>query len=114
MIKEGKNLLVKLAEIGRAKRSTSYLSSILPFKHFFNKKGRLIAKDLDEPDGKWNRREVLSRCLLLSAVLEQGPDIVGVDLMLTKVVNDLYKQEIRIFHRPLDFFKEIGEIGRAH
>lgn len=108
MIKEGKNLLVKLAEIGRAKRSTSYLSNILPFKHFFNKKGRLIVKDLDEPDGKWNRREVLSRYLLLSAVLEQGPDIAGVDLMLTKVVNDLYKQEIRIFHRPLDFFKEIG------
>ncbi len=28
--------------------------------------------------------------------------------MMVKVVNNLYKKEVRIFHRPLDFFKEIN------
>ncbi|MEW6041724.1 MAG: hypothetical protein AB1633_09400 [Elusimicrobiota bacterium] len=32
----------------------------------------------------------------------------GVRKLLVGVINELYKKEIRVLHRPLDFFKEIG------
>ncbi|MEW6410475.1 MAG: hypothetical protein AB1488_10280 [Nitrospirota bacterium] len=81
---------------------------MFPFKHYFDNTGNLIKNDLDEIDGLWTRREILARYLLVSAVLDQGPDIEGVRLLLKDVVNTLYKKEIRIFHKPLDFFKELG------
>ncbi len=46
--------------------------------------------------------------MLVSAVLDQGPDLEGVRLLLKNVVNSLYEKEVRIFHKPLDFFKELG------
>lgn len=107
-MEKSKYLLIRLAKIGRDRSTSLSLNQIQPFKHFFNKKGTLLTKELDEPDGRWTRREILARYLILSAVLDQGPDIGGIHLMLTKVINELYKQEIRIFHRPVDFFKEIG------
>jgi hypothetical protein len=55
---------------------------------------------------------------LLNSVLEQGPDIEGVEELVRKVVNSLYEKEIRILHKPLDFFKELGisidEILKKH
>jgi len=107
-MKDIKKLIIKIAEIGKKKRSKSALNNIQPFKHFFNGDGRLLIDKLDAMDGPWNRRELLARCLLLSAVLDQGPDMEGVRSMVVKVINELYRKEIRIFHRPLDFFKEIG------
>lgn len=107
-MEKNKYLLIRLAKIGRARSTSLSLNQIQPFKHFFNKKGALLTKELDELDGRWTRREILARYLMLSAVLDQGPDSGGINLMLTKVINELYKQEIRIFHRPIDFFKEIG------
>ncbi|MBI4245292.1 MAG: hypothetical protein HY606_14480, partial [Planctomycetes bacterium] len=32
----------------------------------------------------------------------------GLRQMFIRVTNELYRHEIRIFHRPLDFFKELG------
>ncbi len=63
---------------------------------------------MDDRDGGCTRRELLLRMLLLNAVLDQGPDIDGVREMMVRVVNNLYEKEVRIFHRPLDFFKEIN------
>ena len=55
-----------------------------------------------------DKREIVARYLLLNAVLDQGPDVIGVRGLLKDVTNNLYKNEIRIFHRPLDFFKELN------
>ena len=103
-------LLKNIAKIGKRIRSKPNLKKIEPFEHFFDKKSRILYNDLDKNDGRWNRREILTRYLLLSAVLDQGPEIGGVRLMTTKVINNLYRDEIRIFHRPIDFFKEIGVV----
>ena len=102
------NLLIEIAKIGRERQSRPFLSEIQPFKHFLDKRGELLINELDIQDGAWTRREILARYLLLSAVLDQGPDMEGVRRMVTDVVNELYRKEIRIFHRPLDLFKEIG------
>ena len=103
-----KNLLIKIAKIGKEKKSGPSLSNLQPFKHFLNQKGELLINELDVQDGAWTRREILARYLLLSAVLNQGPDMDGVYRMVSDAVNEFYKKEVRIFHRPLDFFKEIG------
>ncbi len=63
---------------------------------------------MDEYDGKFTRREILSRYLLVSVVLDQGPDITGVRDLFSMVTTELYREEIRIFHKPVDFFKELG------
>jgi len=102
------NLLIEIAKMGKEKKSRPFLSEIQPFKHFLDEKGDLLINELDVQDGAWTRREILARYLVLSAVLDQGPDMEGVRRMVTDVINELYKKEIRIFHRPLDFFKEIG------
>lgn len=70
---------------------------------------RIKVDELDDTDGSnITRRELLTRFLLLNAVIDQGPDIVGVRNLLVNVTNDLYSREIRFLHRPLSFFQELG------
>jgi len=101
-------LLTTIAEIGRGNPSRPNLSRVTPFNHFLDKNNNLILNDLDKLDGPWSRREIVSRFLLLNAVLDQGPDTEGVRRLLIDVINRLYQREVRILHRPLDFFKELG------
>ena len=105
-----KELVFKIAEVGNERQiiDAPNLRDIEPFKHFFDMKGNLNLKDLDSMDGAWTRREVLTRYLLLNVVLDQGPDIPGVRELLKNVTNALYRKEIRIFHKPLDFFRELN------
>ncbi len=98
----------KIAKIGKLHKRIPPVHEVEPFKHYFTKNGKIIYEDLDEHDGKFTRREILTRYLLVGVVLDQGPDIEGVRELLKKVTTYLYRQEIRIFHRPLDFFRELG------
>ena len=102
-----KDLVVAIAQVGSSNRLDPPIHRITAFNHFFTN-GVLDEKHLDKLDGCCTRRELLLRMLLLNAVLDQGPDIEGVRDMLVKVVNNLYEREVHIFHRPLDFFKEIN------
>lgn len=106
--KQGQELLIAIAKIGRKHFAKPDIHLIEPFNHFFDKNKNLIIDELDKQDGPWTRRELITRFLLLNAVLDQGPDIEGLRQMLIKVTNELYEKEIRILHRPLDFFKELG------
>jgi len=94
-----------ISDLGRNSRDVPTLYKVEPFKHYFSKEGKLRYDELDEYDGGFTRREILVRYLLLSVVLDQGPDMKGVRKLLEDVSSYLYRQEIRIFHRPLDFFK---------
>ncbi len=42
----------------------------------------------------------MTRYLLVNAVLDQGPDMMGVRELLKRVTTGLYRREIRIFHHP--------------
>jgi len=105
-----KELVFKIAEIGNGRQviDAPNLKDIEVFKHFFDRDGNLKLGDLNSIDGAWTRREVLTRYLLLNVVLDQGPDIPGVRELLKNVTNALYRKEIRIFHKPLDFFRELN------
>ncbi len=102
------NLAKKIAEIGKKHKELPPLSEVEPFKYYFTKDGKIKYDELDEYDGKFTRREILARYLLLNVVLDQGPDMTGVRELLKMVTTTLYRQEIRIFHKPIDFFKEFG------
>ncbi len=108
IIKQEQEFLITIAKIGRKYGAKPDIHLIEPFNHFFDNNKNLIIQELDKQDGPWTRRELIARFLLLNAVLDQGPDIEGLRQMLIKVTNELYKKEIRIFHRPLDFFKELN------
>lgn len=99
-------LLSVIAEVGRANPSKPDLQAVEIFQHYFDGAGGL--KDLDKRDGACSRRELLVRYLLLNAVLDQGPDTTGVRMLLGRVTNELYRQEVRFLHRPENFFKELG------
>ena len=101
-------LIGEIADVGLAYPLSPPLRDIKPFAGFFDSAGNLIRDRLDERDGGGTRRELIARALLLCAVLDQGPDIEGVRLLLMRVTNRLYDDEIRIFHRPLDFFRELN------
>ncbi|OIO74602.1 MAG: hypothetical protein AUJ85_05200 [Elusimicrobia bacterium CG1_02_37_114] len=105
---KSQKLLTTIAEIGREYSAKPDIHLIDPFNHFFDKNKNLILNELDKQDGPWTRRELITRFLLLNAVLDQGPDIEGLRQLLIKVTNELYQREVRILHRPLDFFKELG------
>lgn len=107
-VKRNKELIIKIAEIGRRYSTPPSLKEVFPFEHYCDSNGNLIRENLNKNDGLWTRREVVTRYLLVQAVLDQGPDMEGVGLLLKEVTNSLYQKEIRIFHRPLDFFKELG------
>ncbi|MGC9173879.1 hypothetical protein [Athalassotoga sp.] len=98
-------LVFEIAKIGKSNKTFPPIKEVKPFHHFFID-DRI--HELNELDGPWTRREIVARYLLLNAVLDQGPDVIGVRELLKDVTNNLYKNEIRIFHRPLDFFKELN------
>lgn len=81
------------------------LKSIAPLSNYFDATGNVILSKLDVRDGGVTRREAMLRMLLLSAVIDQGPDIEGVRRLAVDVLNDLYLNEVRVLHRPLDFFE---------
>jgi len=102
-----KNLLLKIAEVGKQNASVPLIQDLFPFHHYFDNDGRVIENQLSENDGLWTRREILTRFLFLQAVLDQGPDIIGIRQLLKDVTNNLYKNGVHVLHEPLDFFKEI-------
>ena len=110
-------LVAAIARVGLGAALPPPIDQAHPFKHFFTN-GELDRGGLDARDGRCTRRELLTRMLLLNAALDQGPDIKGVRGMMTQVINDLYEREVRIFHTPLDFFKEVdisvSQLQAAH
>lgn len=101
-------LVRKIAEVGAENSSTPVLNDIEPFAAYLLPDGSIDQANLDRRDGACTRREVLVRFLLLSAVIDQGPDIVGVRRLLAQVINSLYRAEIRPLHSPLSFFAHLG------
>lgn len=107
-MKDTESLVQAVAKVGLEHPLSPPVEDIRPFEHFLNDRGALDAAQLDVRDGGCTRREIVARFLLLCAVLDQGPDIEGVRLLLSRVLNHLYEKEIRILHRPLDFFRELN------
>jgi len=102
------NITYEISKIGRS-NGFDYpnLANINPFKNFFN--GEFLNhNELDTLDGSYTRRELLTRYLILNAVLDQGPDVKGVRILLEKVTNTLYRRGITIFHDPIKFFSNMG------
>lgn len=71
-------LTERLAKLGQKNRDIPSFYDIEPFKHFHSNDGKLKTDELDEYDGKFSRREILTRYLLVNVVLDQGPDMAGV------------------------------------
>jgi len=101
-------IVKKLSELGRENRDVPALYEVEPFRHYFSREGQLKYDELDTYDGGFTRREILTRYLLVNVVLDQGPDMLGVRELLKNVTTSLYRRETRIFHRPVEFFKELG------
>jgi hypothetical protein len=99
-----------LVEVGRKYKEKPPLNEVEPFKHYFFTTGNLKYESLDEFDGTFTRREIIARYLLLNVVLDQGPDIKGVRELLKNVTSNLYRQGIRIFHEPSEFFRNINTV----
>ena len=100
-------IVLQIARIGRDHPAVPPLDQVEPLEHYFAN-GALHASGLDKRDGCCTRREVLTRFLLLLAVLDQGPDITGLRDMLIRMTNALYRREVRFIHRPEDLFQSIG------
>ncbi len=103
------SLIGRVAQEGQNHPSAPSLAAVEIFKNLLNRRGEIKQENLDETDGSnISRRELLTRFLLLNAVIDQGPDIIGVRNLLVGVTNDLYHKEVRFLHRPASFFQELG------
>ena len=103
------DLVLKIARLGRQHPAIPPLAEVEIFDSYFVGPDRVLDRSgLNKRDGCCTRREVLTRFLLLMAILDQGPDIVGLRQMLVAMTNALYRREIRFLHRPADLFREIG------
>lgn len=102
------DLVLAIARVGSDSPSAPSLQILEPFRHYFDQSGRLKREEIDYQDGSLTRREALVRFLLLNAVLDQGPDIIGLRQMLIQVTNELYYREVRFLHKPISFFQEMG------
>jgi|GEM_PF-451020 len=96
----------KILQLGKIVEIYGEVRETEPLRNYF-RNGELMYDELDTYDGKFTRREIFARYLLLRVVLDQGPDPIGVGKLLKEVATSLYRQEIRIFHKPLDFFNEL-------
>lgn len=115
---EEMRLIREIANVGRSNRSHPPIGEINIFQPYFKLDGNIDYKKLDLLYGSCTGRELLSRYLLLCAVIDQGPDIVGVRRLLIDVTNSLYKKGVNFLHRPLSFFERltvvIDEILKSH
>ncbi len=71
-----------IGEVGSRHKSVPRMDLLRPFEHFFDRNGQLRQDEIDKRDGACTRRELLVRFLLLNAVLDQGPDIIGIRQLL--------------------------------
>ncbi|MBM3334282.1 hypothetical protein FJY63_06440, partial [Candidatus Sumerlaeota bacterium] len=101
-------MLLSIAAVGAQSRMVPHIRGIEAFQHFFDASGHIDISALEKRDGSCLRRELILRFLVLSAVLDQGPDIVGVGQLLVEVTNDLYRNEVRFVHNPSALFSELG------
>lgn len=115
------NLLIRrIAALGRehSEISRPSVKDIDLFHPLFTEDGRIDSSKYSDINDKYSYRELLTRYLLLNSVLDQGPDVEGVRLLLQRVINNLYSHGIRILHEPIEFFKNIKivivEIEKAH
>jgi hypothetical protein len=103
------SLINSIAQTGEKNPSSPNLGGIELFENFFSSNGQLDTSKLENLDSNSiNRRELLTRFLLLNAVIDQGPDIIGVRQFLSQVTNDLYHSNIRFLDMPVVFFQELG------
>lgn len=106
LLDRSQEVLQAIARVGKDHHACPTLHLVKPFAGYL--KGReLDASSLDMRDGGVTRREALVRYLVLSCVVDQGPDIEGVQWLVTEVTNRLYRRKVRFFHRPLDFFEHL-------
>lgn len=71
--------------------------------------GRVLGPDQPPPPA--DLREVISRYLYLNAVLDQGRDSVGVQMLLARVTNRLYEEVgLRYLDEPLLFFSNLPKV----
>lgn len=56
------------------------------------------------------RREVLLRWLMTRAIVDQGSDIVGVEMWHLGLITDCYQRGIRLLHTPLEALTRYEEI----
>lgn len=107
-----------LAGVGHRYPNKPEIKSIEFMRPYLDAAGEVDVSRLDDRDGGITRREAILRYLVLCAVIDQGPDIEGVRLFSARVINDLYRREVRLFHSPLKFFQEfniaVDEIVTAH
>ncbi len=104
-----KKTILEIAKIGELNKSLPFIANVEIFKNYFEYDGSLKVQELNETDGSsCTRRELLTRYLFLNAVLDQGPDTEGVRLLLCNTINYLYSKEIRILHKPIEFFNYLG------
>jgi len=102
---DSKKIINAIAEVGYNNISSPILKDIKIFAKYHTKEF-----NLNKIDGNFSIRELMCRFLLLNAVLDQGPDILGIRKLLSMVVNNLYDKEIQIIHNPNHFFQNIGEV----
>lgn len=107
------NLIETIANIGKNHPYDPTISEIIPFQKYFCKPNdrELIKEHFKTSENNITVRELILRYLLLSVVLDQGPDIVGLRKLVTKVTNTLYSHNIRFLHNPIIFFKELSFIS---
>ncbi len=110
-------LVESIAAVGKDHPSWPNLAEVEALRGFLEG-GELHRTRLDQRDGPCTRRELVARFLLLSAVADQGPDLVGVRQMAAQVTNALYRAGVRFLHTPESFFSSLGmavdEIDAAH
>ena len=70
-----------------------------------------------EAEGGTTFREVLLRWLITRAIVDQGSDIIGVEMWHSGVISDCYESGIRILHDPiraLARYEEVVQIADKH
>ena len=109
-LEEINDLLLKLHRIGEKniKKDDLQIVNVNIFKKILNKDGTIDKqKYLHKDHFNLEYNELLIRYILINAILDQGPDMEGVRILLCKTTNDLYDNGIYFLHEPSQFFKNI-------
>ena len=99
-----KEIIKEINKVGLSNPGSNDLSSVTIFSDIYEN-SRLKIDLLDSENDCLTYKELLTRYLYLSCVLDQGPEIGGIASLLVNVTNRLYNKGIRFLHKPSVFLK---------
>jgi len=103
-------LVSAIYQVGEEHRMAWESPGVPLFWNLLDEYGKPRRESLDLANDGMTNRELLARYAYLLSVLEQGPDMTGIDIFFRRLTEALYASGIKFLHDPRLFFANLTAV----